>query len=258
MGTVNPVVVTPLGALRLGEVARGFVGSFTLGSGQFCTKPGLLLVPAGHDAATVVGRELVTASPRPVMLTPAIADSVQRGTAELTAAGAQVVASVGATSDERSSHAAVLTAPLTALTAGSRLLEECFGAVVLVVEYDGPEELRQALSRLPGSLAAAVMAGGDDDPDVQWLLDALARTAGRVTVGDWPTGVAFTWAQHHGGPWPSTSSPASTSVGAAALARFVRPVTYQSAADTWLPPAGQTDNPWRLPRRVNGRIEVPQ
>jgi NADP-dependent aldehyde dehydrogenase len=80
---------------------------------------------------------------------------------------------------------------------------------------------------------------------------------GRVTVDDWPTGVAWTWAQQHGGPWPSTTDPRTTSVGAAALDRFVRPVTYQSVADAWLPPALRAANPWRLPRRVDGVLRLP-
>ena len=112
------------------------------------------------------------------------------------------------------------------------------------------------LSQLQGCLAASVMPGDGDDPDCGWLLEELAALAGRVTVGDWPTGVGYTWAQHHGGPWPATSNAAATSVGAAALARFVRPVAYQSAPDAVLPPAARRDNPWGLPRRVNGRIEV--
>jgi NADP-dependent aldehyde dehydrogenase len=76
--------------------------------------------------------------------------------------------------------------------------------------------------------------------------------AGRVTVGDWPTGVAWTWAQQHGGPWPSTSEPTATSVGAAALDRFTRPVAYQRVPDAVLPPALREGNPWGVPRRVDG------
>src|SRR5206468_2644651 len=94
MGTVNPVVVTPAATRRLEEVARGFVGSFTLGGGQFCTKPGLLLVPSGHDAARVVGDALGEAAPNPVMLTEAIAEAVRQGLDELVVAGATLVREV--------------------------------------------------------------------------------------------------------------------------------------------------------------------
>ena len=83
-------------------------------------------------------------------------------------------------------------------------------------------------------------------------MPALAGQVGRVTVDEWPTGVAWTWAQQHGGPWPATSRPESTSVGAAALDRWVRPVAYQGVAEEWLPAAGRAANPWGVPQRVDG------
>lgn len=253
MGTVNPVVVTP--SADLTDVATGFVGSFTLGSGQFCTKPGLLLAPAGNDAAGRVADALVAACPAPLMLTEAIASGVSTGVARLVDAGARLVAATPPTPGPGfTASAAVLDVPVASLTDGSPLLKECFGPVALVAEYTDTDELRAALATLPGCLAAAVMPAGDDDPDTGWLVAALATKAGRVTVGDWTTGVAYTWAQHHGGPWPATSVPWATSVGAAALARFVRPVTYQSVPDACLPAPARADDPWRVPRRVDGVV----
>ncbi|WP_246355058.1 hypothetical protein [Nocardioides ungokensis] len=96
------------------------------------------------------------------------------------------------------------------------------------------------------------MTAGPDDPDTGRLVAGLSRLVGRVAVDQWPTGVAFSWAQQHGGPWPATSAPQTTSVGAAALGRFVRPVTYQQVPDAALPPALRAANPWGLPRRVGG------
>ena len=258
MGTVNPVVVTSAGIEDVDAVAAGFVGSFTMGFGQFCTKPGLLLAPAGHDLANRVAEALVAASPEPKMLTPTIATGVVTGLAELEAAGATTVGLVNGDPAGWAAPAAVLSAPAYLLRPGSRLLAECFGPVAVVAEYADESELREALGALPGSLAATVIAAGSDDPDAPWLVDALSVTAGRVTVGDWPTGVSWTWAQTHGGPWPATTNDKATSVGAAALDRWVRPVTYQSVAEAWLPPAGQSKNPWRLPRRVNGRLVIPR
>jgi len=257
MGTVNPVVLTPAALERVPEIAAGFVGSFTLGAGQFCTKPGILLAPTGGGVPAAVGQALTDAAPHPVMLTRSIAASVQVGLGELTDAGATVVRAVPASEQGWSAPAAVLSAPVSALKPGSRLLEECFGAVAVVVEYETAEELRSALAVLQGSLVGSVMTGAGDDPDAAWLVDALTAKVGRVAMNDWPTGVAFTWAQQHGGPWPATSVPSATSVGAGALARFVRPVTYQSARDAWLPVEARSDNPWWLPRRVDGRPEGP-
>ena len=97
-----------------------------------------------------------------------------------------------------------------------------------------------------------MQSGGVDDPEVPALVDALSRRVGRVMVDDWPTGVAFTWAQQHGGPWPATTVPSATSVGAAALGRFTRPVAWQSVPEPALPPALRDANPWGIPRRVDG------
>lgn len=253
MGTVNPAVVTPAGGADIDEIAAGFVSSFTLGSGQYCTKPGLLFTPRSADAPVAVGRALMHASPSTTMLTGAIATASLRGVEDLLHAGASVIAQVAGPGTGWSADATVLSASLSALQPGSPLLQECFGPVALVVQYDELATLQQTLTRLPGALAASVFAA-DDDPDLPALLATLSANVGRVAVNNWPTGVACTWAQHHGGPWPATTHPAATSVGAAALERFVRPVAWQNVPDSALPRALQAANPWAIPRRENGRL----
>lgn len=257
MGTVNPVVLTPRGARRLDEVAKGFVGSFTLGAGQFCSKPGLLFAPAGHRAAEAVATALRQVAPEPTMLTQAIASHVAAGVRDLVKAGARVVGTVPGPGRGWSSDATVLSAPIGALARGSRLLEECFGPVAIVVEYADERELHKALGELQGGLAGSVFGDGEDDPEAGRAVAALAGQVGRVTLGDWPTGVACAWAQQHGGPWPATSNPSSTSVGAAALDRFVRPVTFQSVPDAALPAAVREAVVPQNPRRVNGLLTGP-
>ncbi len=258
MGTVNPVVVTPAGAERISAIAAGFVGSYTLGAGQFCTKPGLLFAPTGSGAAVEVAQALRASPPAAHLLTRAIAQSVRDALPRLEGAGATLVGVVEGPEGGWSAPSAVLAAPIAALRRGSDLLEECFGPVALVVEYADETELRDALGQLQGSLAASVMTSADGlDPDAGPVVALLAPKVGRVAVDDWPTGVAFTWAQQHGGPWPATSAPWATSVGAAALDRFVRPVTYQSSPSAWLPRALQDDNPWRIPRRLDGVMQHP-
>jgi NADP-dependent aldehyde dehydrogenase len=256
MGTVNTIVVTPAAAAeRPREIAAGFVGSFTLSMGQYCTKPGLLLVPAGSGLTEEVGRALEAAaqdgSPRPGwLLTEAIAGAYAAGVRQLEEAGAKVIARVPPVAGGWAAAPVVLQADLGGLVAGSVLLEECFGPVAIVAEYDG--RLPGAVLRdLPGSLAAGAH-GTDGDPDLPGLVAELSRRCGRVVVNGWPTGVAVGWAQQHGGPWPATTAPAHTSVGAAALDRFTRPVAFQDAPDGALPPAVRDSNPWGLPRRVNG------
>lgn len=257
MGTVNPVVVTPTAAVDMATIAAGFVGSFTLGYGQFCTKPGLLLAPRGAEAAALVAAALEAADPRPVMLTERIASGVTTAVDQLQVAGATLLAKTTIAESGWAAPAAVLSAPLCLLTSGNRLLEECFGAVAVVVEYDTIDEALGAIDALQGALAASVMIG-DEDPDAAAVVDRVQRKVGRVIVNEWPTGVAFTWAQQHGGPWPSTSHAASTSVGAAALDRFVRPVAFQNLPDALLPAPIQADNPWRIPRRINGVLAAPE
>ena len=257
MGTVNPVVVTPSAAGDMASIAKGFVGSFTLGGGQFCTKPGLLFAPRGIDATRVIAAALEDAYPQPIMLTKGISDAVMTGLAELQEAGATIVSQTSEPGTGWSAPATVLAAPLSLLREGNRVLEECFGAVAVVVEYDDIIDVLHAVDHLQGALAASIMIG-EDDPDAAAVLDRLHRKVGRVIVNDWPTGVAFTWAQHHGGPWPATSNAASTSVGAASLDRFLRPVAFQGLPDSLLPPAVQEDNPWRIPRRIDGALVQPE
>ncbi len=253
MGTVNPVVVTEAGATDMQQLAKDFVGSFTLGSGQYCTKPGLMLAPFGSDAAARVASALETLDPRPLMLTEGIAGSVKQGLVELRHAGARTVVELGDVNVGWSAPAAVLQADISSLSPGSRLLEECFGPVVLVCEYSSQDELLAALTNLQPSLAASLIAATEGaDPQAPALLQRLSEQVGRVVVNGWPTGASCSWGQQHGGPWPSTSNPGVTSIGAAALNRFVRPVAFQDVPDEWLPPEAQQTNPYNVPRRVNG------
>jgi NADP-dependent aldehyde dehydrogenase len=253
MGTVNPVVVTSAAQANLDELATGFVESFTRGTGQYCTKPGLLFAPAGSGMAGKVADALRRIAPSAWLLTAQIADAAVDGVGELVSAGGTIAGQVAAPAMGWAAPATVLTVPIEKLSSGSRLLEECFGPVAVVTEYTDRAELEAALAELQGTLAAAVMAGdpSQDDPDVPWLVERLTKLAGRVTVDEWPTGVAVSRAQQHGGPWPATTVPSTTSVGAAALTRFTRPVAYQNVPDAALPPALREANPWQLPRRVN-------
>lgn len=227
MGTVNPVVVTRAAAAAdAGALASGCAESFTLGMGQFCTKPGILFVPAGSG----LGEDVATA------LLAAVADPGP-GTAV---------------------SAVVLGAHPDLLYPGSPVLAECFGPALVVVEYAGTAELGRILATLEGALVGSVMTAGAADEDAAGVVAALSGMVGRVAVDAWPTGVATTWAQQHGGPWPTTTVPHATSVGAAALGRFTRPVAFQNAPSAVLPPAVIDANPWMVTRRVDGGVRVPR
>lgn len=193
---------------------------------------------------------LEAAAPQGWMLTAAIASAYAAGIDELVDAGATVVATTTPSPAGWAVAPAVLAVRPQLLRAGSRLLAECFGPMALVAEYGSDEERQTVLATLPGSLAAAVQGGDQHDPEIGPLVDQLSQHVGRVLVNGWPTGVAVTWAQQHGGPWPATTNPAVSSVGAAALRRFIRPVAYQDVPDDALPPA----NPSQLHRRVDGTV----
>jgi NADP-dependent aldehyde dehydrogenase len=251
LGSVNPAFVTrEAGAQRADEVAAGFVGSMSLGNGQFCTKPGLLFVPAGTG---LEDRVAARASERPAA--PMLSEHIRSGYSEALAQlaerpGARVIA--GKVNPEGDPAPTVLGTTVSDLLADfEALTRECFGPAALVVSYSSEDELLAAARVFDGQLTATIH-GSEQEPVTSALLDVLTERVGRVVWNGWPTGVSVTYAQHHGGPYPATTSVQTTSVGTAAIDRFLRPVTYQDAPDDVLPPALQEDNPWRLPRRVDG------
>jgi NADP-dependent aldehyde dehydrogenase len=256
LGSVNPAFVTPdAGAQRADEVAAGFVGSMSLGNGQFCTKPGLLFVPAG---SVVEGRvaALAGAGPAAPMLSEHIRTGYSQALEQLARRpGVRVIA--GEVDPEGDPAPTILATTVSDLLADSEALtQECFGPAALVVSYRSEDELLAAARVFDGQLTATIQSSGPE-PVTSALLDVLTERVGRVVWNGWPTGVSVTYAQHHGGPYPATTSVQTTSVGTAAIDRFLRPVTYQDAPDEVLPPALQEDNPWHLPRRVDGVLQPP-
>jgi NADP-dependent aldehyde dehydrogenase len=262
MGTVNPVFVTTDAAAHGEDIAAGFVGSFTLGAGQFCTKPGLLFAPAGAGIFDAVRAEIARA-PRAPLLSAGIARGYRAGLAQLAEAAATVTATVatagtaGESGDGYAVDPQAILVRLEDLHPGSRLLEECFGPVALVCEYEDAGRALDALTRLQPSLVASVFTGGLGDKESGEIVRRLLGQVGRVALNAWPTGVATSWSQQHGGPWPATSRSDATSVGAGALGRFVRPVAVQNAEPSHLPMALHPENPWRIPRRIDGRLTLP-
>lgn len=236
MGTVNPVVVTPAAAKRAAEIATGFVDSFTLGVGQFCTKPGLLLAPAGSGLSEAVAAAVASRSGA-WQLTAGMADAYAAGVRTFADAGATLLATGTAPEEGFGVAPVALEVALDDLVPGA-LLEECFGPVALVTDYDTVEQAREVLARLQPSLAASVWTDGTgSDPDAAAFVGDLASQVGRVVVDGWPTGVACADGMQHGGPWPATSRPEASSVGAAALERWTRPVAFQNVPNAALPAA---------------------
>lgn len=253
LGSINPVVITEAAALAGAQkLAAGLVGSFTMGVGQFCTKPGVVLVPAGTGFEEAVTAEAQGAAGGQ-MLTERIAEAYPAGLQKLAAEG-NVTVLAGSVDQDPSAEAQPVVLSTSARAVADdpeTLLEECFGPVTLLVSYADDKERDAALGVIAGSLTATVHAA--DDEDVAALTQQLATKAGRVLFGGWPTGVAVTWSQQHGGPWPATTS-IHTSVGATAGRRFQRPVTYQDAPESVLPDALKEENVLGIWRRIDGDL----
>jgi acyl-CoA reductase-like NAD-dependent aldehyde dehydrogenase len=256
MGSINPVFLTP-GALadRGAALAEEFVASMTLSTGQFCTSPGLVLLPDDERGSAFLDRvgELLRSVEEAPMLTEGIRAGLHRRLTRTAALpGVQVV--VGGGHEEAGGTS---TAP-TLLHVGwdvyertPELLDEHFGPAAVVVNLP-PERYVDAARRLKGNLTATVHGTADEAAGLQELQAVLVEKAGRVIWNGFPTGVAVTAAQHHGGPYPATTFPAYSSVGVTAVLRFLRPVAFQDAPAVLLPPELRDDNPLGIPRRVAG------
>lgn len=259
MSSLNPVFLLP-GALRErgAEIAAGLLASFTLGVGQFCTKPGLVFAVRGEatEAFLTALATGVRAAPCGTMLTPGIrAAFLANQTRLLAAAGvAEWAGGAGEPAPER--HEA---RPVVARTTAARFLahpelaEEAFGPFTLVVEAGDGTELAACAASLSGQLTATLHGTPGDLAAAASLRELLVERAGRLVLNGFPTGVEVCPAMHHGGPYPATTDSRFTSVGTAAILRFARPVCYQGFPDALLPPALQDANPMGLLRLVDGQ-----
>lgn len=259
MSSINPVVILP-GALTSdpAALAEAYVGSLTLGSGQFCTNPGLLFLPTGEggDAFLRAAAEAVAASTGTRMLTSGIADAYAEGTARQQSAADVEVLATGSPGDGDDAPAPQLAA--AASTDSPVVTDEIFGAAGVVVRYSSTDDLLGHLAGMEGQLTATLHLDEDAEADLdaaRALLPALESRVGRILVGGWPTGVEVGHAMVHGGPYPATSDSRSTSVGSLAIERFQRPVAYQDLPSALLSEAIRDDNPWGLTRRINGELE---
>lgn len=262
LGSVNPVFVTAAAvAERADELASGLVTSVSGSAGQLCTKPGFVFLPEGHGLdAAIAASAAEVAEHR--MLGPRIASGFAARRDEILAAdGVRVIADGGIRFDDDAQGWVTATVVAVSLDDFRRhhdaLIEEAFGPLTIIVETPAGTDLAALLPEFfAGNLTGTVHLSADEAagstgnrPELAALVDALSRQVGRVLFNGWPTGVAVTTAMQHGGPWPATTNDSSTSVGSAAIQRFVRPVAYQSAPEAFLPAALHDDNPLGVPQR---------
>jgi NADP-dependent aldehyde dehydrogenase len=240
LGSVNPVVVLPAAAaVRAEAIGAGYAASLTLGAGQFCTNPGLLFVPQDTGLIDAISGAIAASRGGP-MLSERIHDGFEAGIRELVEHPAVKPLATGLPGEGPwAATPQVFHSGLDEFAAGlPGLAGEVFGPAGMVITYEDVSELADVLARLGGNLAGCVHlddAEPDDVAAARLVMEVFGRITGRVVVNGWPTGVAVTWAQHHGGPWPATTAPAYTSVGAAAIRRWLVPVVYQDCPPQLLP-----------------------
>jgi NADP-dependent aldehyde dehydrogenase len=254
LGSLNPVFVLP-GAVeaRGPAIAEGYVGSFTLGVGQFCTKPGLLFLPAGHGLRDRLVEAAGGVAPA-TMLSDRIAGGFSQGVERLRKRGG-LREWVHGSEDGREASATLLQTTVPELLEDADVvLEECFGPTSIVVEYADQAELRSAAAAFGGNLTATLHAEDSDADEAGALLPVLQERAGRVVWNGWPTGVAVSWAMHHGGPFPATVGSIHTSVGVTAARRFQRPVCFQDTPQAHLPSMLHDRNTLGISRRIDGEV----
>jgi NADP-dependent aldehyde dehydrogenase len=258
MSSTNPVFILP-GALRerSENIAAGLYTSFTMGAGQFCTKPGMVFMPQGANANSFADklRELVDASVPFHLLTKAIHSSYDSAIAarktdavvKLVAEGPQASADVGFAV----SSAVFETDAASFLS--SDLDGEIFGPATLLVRHSSREQVLEIARSLEGHLTATIHGTEQDLHEFADLIAILEGKVGRLIFNGFPTGLEVTHAMVHGGPYPSTSDGRSTSVGSQAIFRFTRLVCYQGFPDSALPDELKDANPLGIWRMIDGQ-----
>ncbi|WP_211464964.1 aldehyde dehydrogenase (NADP(+)) [Collimonas silvisoli] len=257
MSSINPVYLLPAALAARGEaIAGNFVDSVTMGAGQFCTNPGLVLGLAGADFerfAQLASQQLAQRSAA-TMLTVGIHAAYQQGVATLAAQAEVRQLGRVAAADGCQAAPALFIASAAAFLSNPVLGAEVFGPVSLLVACADEAELLQATEHLEGQLTATLQMDEGDKALARRLLPVLERKAGRILANGFPTGVEISHAMVHGGPFPATSDSRSTSVGSAAIYRFLRPVSYQNLAQDLLPEAVQDANPLAIWQRRDGQL----
>ena len=262
MSSINPVFLLPRAlSARAEALAQGFADSLTMGAGQFCTNPGLVLAIDGPDLqrfVTAAGKAL-SAKAAQTMLTPGIHAAYESGRAQVDALeGVERVASgAQAGGQANAAQAALYVTDAQRLLRTPELQAEMFGPASVVVKARSLDELLQVADLLEGQLTATLHLDEGDHSAARRLLPVLERKCGRILANGFPTGVEVCHAMVHGGPFPATSNAMYSSVGSSAIDRFLRPVCYQDIADELLPAALQQANPQGVWRLVDGAMEQP-
>ncbi|MBW6392529.1 aldehyde dehydrogenase family protein, partial [Billgrantia antri] len=260
MSSINPVFLLPEALRARGaQIAEGFVASLNMGAGQFCTNPGLVIAVKGPELSAFVeaAGDALKGSAAQTMLTPGIHDAYQQGVGRLSSNDrVREVARGQAGESAHPCQAGLFVTTAADFLADTELQEEVFGSTSLVIECADLAEVKRVASQLEGQLTATLQMDDGDLDAAKALLPTLERKAGRILANGWPTGVEVCHAMVHGGPYPATSDSRTTSVGSAAIFRFLRPVCYQALPQGLLPEPLRDGNPWGVSRLVDGKREA--
>jgi NADP-dependent aldehyde dehydrogenase len=260
MGSINPVILLP-GALeaRADDIAARYIQSVTMGVGQFCTNPGIVLGmehPALDRFVESAGRGADAWSPA-TMLHRGIRDGFTRGVERLEATqGVRVAGRSSTPPDPRRTQAPCVIASTTAavLEKEPHLMEEIFGPVSLVARCRDRAELERVIRGLSGHLTASVHGTAEDLVEYRDLIALLETKVGRIIFNGFGTGLEVCPSLHHGGPYPATTDAHFTSIGHAGIFRFARPVCYQNFPQEALPEALRDRNAARIWRLIDGQL----
>lgn len=258
LSAVNPVVLLPGAVAEKGaELGRQFVGSLTMGAGQFCTNPGLLIALDSPELDEFItsAKAALQESAAQTMLSPGIYSAYQQSVARVADnKNVETIARGLASDAPHACRAAFFSTSAESFLADSQLHEETFGAASLLIRCRDESDILQVLKKMEGQLTATLHFVNKDLEFARKLLSILERKAGRILANAWPTGVEVCHSMVHGGPWPATTDSRSTSVGTAALERFLRPVCYQDIPDELLPAELQSESPLKTRRLIDGNI----
>ena len=257
IGSINPVVMLPKALRHRGEaLAKTYAGSITLGTGQFCTNPGLLLGIQGDELTQFIqdlSDEIVKIEPS-CMLHPNIIGAYENNRQKaLSQPELTVVAEYDSEVQSNYARQTVTTVEGATFLKNTTLHQEVFGPYSMVVQCENAEQLEQIISKLEGQLTGTLIAESDEASQYPDVIDALKNRVGRIIYNGVPTGVEVCPSMVHGGPYPASTDSRFTAVGIHSIKRWVRPFSYQDSPNDLLPAALKNENPLKISRLVNNK-----
>jgi len=257
MSSINPVLLFPGALAARGEaIGKAFVAALTLGAGQFCTNPGLVLAVDndGLNGFIKGAKAALESAPASTMLTPGIHKAYCQGVARLKSHSQVQVLGEGVVGERFQGQAALFSTTADDFLRHPELQEEVFGSSSLVVRCPDEDVLGKVIDKLEGQLTIALHLEPSDHAAARRFMPVLEEKAGRILINGFGTGVEVGHAMVHGGPYPATSDGRTTSVGSLAITRFLRPVSYQDVPGDLLPPALSDENPLGIRRQTDGKL----